>query len=171
MNMLDHCSGNFTGCQSKTGLYFKTAPFFLGGGGYFCFVLFVCLLLLLFVFVCLFVCFFLSLFVSFFVVVFLFLFWVVPCHHTCHRVSLYTLLLARSVPVQKKKKKKKKLSCVRWKRKGFGYRSFSVQASLVWNNLLLTSDTAVLSHSSELVSLLLPTLSYSNPFTGIVCYT
>ena len=36
---------------------------------------------------------------------------------------------------------------------------------------LLTSDTAVLSHSSELflkpLSLLLPTLSYSNPFTGI----
>ena len=36
---------------------------------------------------------------------------------------------------------------------------------------LLTSDTAVLSHSSELflkpLSLLLPTLSYSNPFTGM----
>ena len=32
---------------------------------------------------------------------------------------------------------------------------------------LLTSDTAVLSHSSKLLSLLLPTLSYSNPFTAL----
>ena len=39
--------------------------------------------------------------------------------------------------------------------------------------VLLTSDTAAPSHSSkltsELVSLLLPTLSYSNPFRGIGC--
>ena len=47
---------------------------------------------------------------------------------------------------------------------GFGYRSFS-------ETFLLTSDTAVLSHSLKLLlkpfSLLLPTLSYSNPLTGI----
>ena len=40
---------------------------------------------------------------------------------------------------------------------------------------LLTSDTAILSHSSKLLSklfsLLLPTLNYSNPFTGIGCCT
>ena len=29
----------------------------------------------------------------------------------------------------------KTLSCARWKLKGFGYQSFSVQAALVWNNL------------------------------------
>ena len=33
------------------------------------------------------------------------------------------------------RKKKKELSCARWKLTGFGYRSFSVQAPLVWNNL------------------------------------
>ena len=50
--------------------------------------------------------------------------------------------------------------------KGFGYRTFSVPQApslSVWNNFLLTSHTAVLSHSSELLrpfSLLLPTLSY-----------
>ena len=68
------------------------------------------------------------------------------------------------------------LSCARWKLKGFGYRSFSVQAPLVQNNLPAhTSDSAVLSHSSKRLlnhfSLLLPTLSYSNPFTGIGCCT
>ena len=59
----------------------------------------------------------------------------VPSHNTCHHVSMYTFL-ALSVPAQIKKliflffK-----SCARWKLKGFGYRSFSVQAPLVWNNL------------------------------------
>ena len=115
------------------------------------------------------------------------LFFMVPCHHTCHCVFLYTLLLALSVPVQmeknkpKTKKTKKKqnnnpLSCARWKLKGFGYRSFSVQAPFVWNYL-----PAHIRHCSSLsqfktslkkhFSVLLPTLSYSKPFTSIGCCT
>ena len=76
----------------------------------------------------------------------------VPCHHTCHCVSLCTLLLmdlylywtagsyrpyaryrfmflAHSVPFQMKNT----LCSARWKLKSFGYRSFSVQAPLVWS--------------------------------------
>ena len=55
----------------------------------------------------------------------------VPCHHICHLVSLCTLHLALSVPAPMKKT----LSCAKWKLKGFGHRSFSVQAPLVWNSL------------------------------------
>ena len=36
---------------------------------------------------------------------------------------------------EKKKRKQKILFCARWKLNGFGHRSFSVQAPLVWNNL------------------------------------
>ena len=36
---------------------------------------------------------------------------------------------------EKKKKPKKTLSCAKWKLKGFGHRSFSVQTPLVWNSL------------------------------------
>ena len=61
--------------------------------------------------------------------VFSFLWWY-TYYHTCHRVSLYTLPLALSVPAQMKKTFLCKL-----KTTGYGYRSFSVQAALVWNTL------------------------------------
>ena len=55
----------------------------------------------------------------------------VPCHHTCHPASLCTLHLVLSILVLMKKT----LSCARRKLKGFGHRSFSVQAPFVQNNL------------------------------------
>ena len=66
-------------------------------------------------------------FVVVFFVVVLFVFFMVPCHHICHRVSLYTLPLAHSVPVQMKK-----LFLVQ---DGKLRALFSVQAPLVWNNI------------------------------------
>ena len=87
----------------------------------------------------------------------------VPCHHTCHRVCIHSFSHS---PFQFTRKN----SCARWKLKGFGYRSLSVQAPFVWNNLPahirhcsspsqfktsptfpLTSHTAVLSHGSKLL--------------------
>ena len=70
----------------------------------------------------------------------------------------------------------KTLSCASWDLKGFGYRSFSVQKlPLSGTTFPVTSDTAVLSHGSKLLlkllSLLLPTLSCSNPFIAIDCCT
>ena len=60
-----------------------------------------------------------------------------------------------------------KKSCARWKLKGFGRSLYRLPLS--GTTFLLTSDTAVLSHSSKLLaklfSSLQPTLSYSNPFT------
>ena len=96
----------------------------------------------------------------------------VPCHHTCPRVSLYTLLLAHSVPVQMGEKiflvQDKNLRALVTGRSLF-------RLPLSGTTFLLTSDIAVLSHSSKLLlklfSLLLPTLIYSNPFTGIGCCT
>ena len=82
---------------------------------------------------------------------------VVPSHHTCH-VSLYTLL-AHSVSVQKKKLflvQDEKLRALVTGRSLF-------RLPLAGTTFLLTSDTAVLSHSSKLLvklfSLLLPTLA------------
>ena len=40
-----------------------------------------------------------------------------------------------SVPILVRRRKNKTLFCARWKLNGFGHRSFSVQAPLVWNNL------------------------------------
>ena len=86
-------------------------------------------------------------------------------------MSLWIHFVTLSVPVQMKKN----LSCARWKLKGFSYWSFSVRLPLSGTTFLLTSNTAILSHSSKLLlkpfSLLQPTLSYSNPFTGIGCCT
>ena len=50
-------------------------------------------------------------------------------------LSVYTPFRTLSSSSDLKKKKKKTLFCARWKLKGFGHRSFSVQAPLVWNNL------------------------------------
>ena len=58
----------------------------------------------------------------------------------------------------------KTLSCAKWKRKGFGHRSFSVQAPLVWNSLpphirhsfSLSQFNISLRHSSSI----LPSPSY-----------
>ena len=50
--------------------------------------------------------------------------------------------------------------------KGFGHRSFSLQAPLVWNNLPAHySSFSVQNTTSNLVSLLLCTLSYSSPLS------
>ena len=70
----------------------------------------------------------------------------------------------------------KTLCCARWKRMGFGYRSFLFRLPLSGTNFLLTSDTAILSHRSKLLLkhffLLLPTPSYSaNPLACIECCT
>ena len=68
-------------------------------------------------------------------------------------------------------KKQNTLSCARWKFKGFVAGRSLLRLPLSGTTFLLTSDTAVLSHSSTLLSnlfsLLLPALNYSNPFTGI----
>ena len=81
-------------------------------------------------------------------------------------VSLSYALLAHSVPVQMREEKK--LCLVQ----DGNLRALVTGRSLFWlplsgtTFLLITSDTAVLSHSSQLLlkpfSLLLPTLSYSN---------
>ena len=83
----------------------------------------------------------------------------VPCHHTCRRVSPHTLLLAFSIPVQMKKLFLVQYGNVRALVTG---RSL-FRLPLSGTTFLLTSDTAVLSRSSKLLfkpfSLLLPTLS------------
>ena len=96
------------------------------------------------------------------------LFFMVPSHH----VSLHTFL-AHSVPVQMKKL----LLVQDGNLKALVTGRSLFRLPLSGTTFLLTSDTAVLSHSSKLLlkhlSLLLPTLGYSNPFTGkllqIVC--
>ena len=80
-------------------------------------------------------------------------------------VSLYTLLLAHSVPVQMKTKQNPTLSCARWKLKGFGDRSFSVQVPPA--HIRHCSSLSQFKTFLKRYSLLLPTLSYSNLFTGI----
>ena len=55
----------------------------------------------------------------------------VPCHRTCHPVSL-----CNPSHTFRSSSDEKTLSCARRKLRGFGHRSFSVQAALVWNNLL-----------------------------------
>ena len=95
----------------------------------------------------------------------------VPCHHTCHHVFLYAILLAHSIPIQVKK-----LLC-KVEIKHFSYWPFSVQASLVWNNL-----PAHIQHCSSLSQFrtslktflfisAYSNLNYSNPFRGIGCCT
>ena len=93
----------------------------------------------------------------------------VPRHHTCRRVSLlYTPRTLRS----SSDGKNKTLFLVQ----DGNLRALVAGRSLLrlplsGTTFLLTSDTAVLSHSSTLLSnlfsLLLPALNYSNPFTGI----
>ena len=85
----------------------------------------------------------------------------VPCHHTCHHVFLYALLLARFIPVQVKKLflvQGGNLSTL-----ATGHSLFRLPLS--GTTFLLTSNTAVLSHSSELLlklfSLFLPTLTWT----------
>ena len=95
----------------------------------------------------------------------------VPCRHTCHHVSMYSFLDS--------------LFQFRWVfvvvvAQDGNLRALVTSLSLLrlplsGTTFLLTSDTAVLSHSSwfllEPFALLLPTLSYSNRFTGIGCCT
>ena len=91
-------------------------------------------------------------------------------------LSVYTPSCTLRSGSDGKIKYKKTLSCARWKLEGFGYWSFSVQASFVWNNL-----PAHIRHCSSLsqfktslkkhFSVLQPTLSYSKPFTSIGCCT
>ena len=95
----------------------------------------------------------------------------VPCRHTCHHVSMYSFLDS--------------LFQFRWVfvvvvAQDGNLRALVTSLSLLrlplsGTTFLLTSDTAVLSHSSWLLlepfALLLPTLSYSNRFTGIGCCT
>ena len=98
-----------------------------------------------------------------------FLILMVPRHHTCRRVSLlYTPRTLRS----SSDGKNKTLFLVQ----DGNLRALVAGRSLLRLPLsgtifLLTSDTAVLSHSSTLLSnlfsLLLPALNYSNPFTGV----
>ena len=74
----------------------------------------------------------------------------VPCHHTCHRVSLYTLLLAHSVPVQMKKNY---FLCKDGNLRALVTGRSLFRLPLSGTTFLLTSDyTAVLSHSSKLLS-------------------
>ena len=110
-------------------------------------------------------------YICFLLVFIYFLFYfMVHCHHTCHRVCLYTHLLAHSVPVQMQKQiflvhdgNLKVLLA--------GRSLFRLPSS--GTTFLLTPNNAALSHSSKLLlkhlSLLLPTLIYSNPFIGIEC--
>ena len=74
----------------------------------------------------------------------------VPCHHTFHHVSLYTLLLGLSVPVRMEKK----LFLVQdgnFRALVTGHSPFRFPLS--GTTFLLTSDTAVLSHISLNLSL------------------
>ena len=91
------------------------------------------------------------------------LFFIVSCHHTFRCFSLYTLLLAHFVPVQMGEEKRKKNFLVQ----DGNLRALVTGRSLFrlplsGTTFLLTSDTAVLSHSSKLLlepfSLLLSTL-------------
>ena len=75
-----------------------------------------------------------------------FLSWRVLCHHICHHVSLYTIL----VSVRMRKKKQNPLCCARWKLKCSGYWSFSVQAPFVLNNRSAHIRHCSFSHSSKL---------------------
>ena len=92
----------------------------------------------------------------------------VPCHHTCHRVFLYALCLAHSIPVQVKKRffvQGGNLSTL-----FTGHSLFRLPLS--GTTFLLTPNTAVLSHSSELLlklfSLFLPTLTLSQALDAVL---
>ena len=94
-----------------------------------------------------------------------------PCHCTCHRVSLHTLLLAHSVPVQMIKLFLAQAGILRALvtcRSLFKRPACLEQPS--WSH-----PTLQFFHISKIffdtVSLLRPTLSYSNPLTGIGCCT
>ena len=57
----------------------------------------------------------------------------VPHEPELHAFVPLTSFLTQQKDKTKQRNKERTLSRARWKRKGFGYRLFSVQASLVWN--------------------------------------
>ena len=97
----------------------------------------------------------------------------VLCHHIRYPLSVLYQVLHVPVEMEKQNKRKQTLFWARWKLLGFGYRSFSVLAGTSCPEQptsILASGTSVLSRSSKLLkpfSLLLCTVSYSNPLTGI----